>query len=312
MDIQFSVVIPLYNKEKYVAQTLKSVVGQTYQNFEIIVVNDCSTDNSLGVVQAIEDSRIKIIEHSENKGVSKSRNTGIKTATHHYIAFLDADDQWDSTYLETIQNLVKEYPDESVFATHYRENYIGKSIVPKSKLSKKQKKKSFIISEFFKLNVGRLVITQSCIVISKRVFEKVGFYDENITNAEDIDFYIRCFSYFDLAFNFSELSTIYVRDNSLSKKSAVEMRLPNLLKYLGESTSLDSFIFFYIYVFCHKLKLERKTKELKVQRSKIELDKLTLTQRLLLFSPYPFFFLLNRLKRKFIRLGIELNTNWKL
>mgnify|MGYP001387268430 FL=1 len=90
------------------------------------------------------------------------------------------------------------------------------------------------------------------------------------------------------------------------------MRLPNLLKYLGESTSLDSFIFFYIYVFCHKLKLERKTKELKVQRSKIELDKLTLTQRLLLFSPYPFFFLLNRLKRKFIRLGIELNTNWKL
>ena len=157
-----------------------------------------------------------------------------------------------------------------------------------------------------------MVITQSCIVISKRVFEKVGFYDENITNAEDIDFYIRCFSYFDLAFNFSELSTIYVRDNSLSKKSAVEMRLPNLLKYLGESTSLDSFIFFYIYVFCHKLKLERKTKELKVQRSKIELDKLTLTQRLLLFSPYPFFFLLNRLKRKFIRLGIELNTNWKL
>lgn len=312
MDIQFSVVIPLYNKEKYVAQTLKSVVGQTYQNFEIIVVNDCSTDNSLGVVQAIDDSRIKIIEHSENKGVSKSRNTGIKTATHHYIAFLDADDQWDSTYLETIRNLVKEYPDESVFATHYRENYIGKSIVPKSKLSKKQKKKSFIISEFFKLNVGRLVITQSCIVISKRVFEKVGFYDENITNAEDIDFYIRCFSYFDLAFNFSELSTIYVRDNSLSKKSAVEMRLPNLLKYLGESTSLDSFIFFYIYVFCHKLKLERKTKELKVQRSKIELDKLTLTQRLLLFSPYPFFFLLNRLKRKFIRLGIELNTNWKL
>ena len=312
MDIQFSVVIPLYNKEKYVAQTLKSVVGQTYQNFEIIVVNDCSTDNSLGVVQAIDDSRIKIIEHSENKGVSKSRNTGIKTATHHYIAFLDADDQWDSTYLETIRNLVKEYPDESVFATHYRENYIGKSIVPKSKLSKKQKKKSFVISEFFKLNVGRLVITQSCIVISKRVFEKVGFYDENITNAEDIDFYIRCFSYFDLAFNFSELSTIYVRDNSLSKKSAVEMRLPNLLKYLGESTSLDSFIFFYIYVFCHKLKLERKTKELKVQRSKIELDKLTLTQRLLLFSPYPFFFLLNRLKRKFIRLGIELNTNWKL
>lgn len=121
MDVQFSVVIPLYNKEAYVAQTLKSVVGQTYQNFEIIVVNDCSTDNSFDIVKAVQDHRIKIIEHNENKGVSASRNTGINAATHPYIAFLDADDQWDSSYLETIWNLVKEYPNESVFATHYRE-----------------------------------------------------------------------------------------------------------------------------------------------------------------------------------------------
>ena len=310
MEVNFSVVIPLYNKEANVAKTISSVLNQTYQNFDVIIVNDYSTDNSLGVVKAIHDHRIKIIEHSENKGVSSSRNTGINAATNPYIAFLDADDHWDSVYVETIWNLVKEYPDESVFATHYRENYIGKSIVPRSKLSKKQKKKSFIISDFFKINVGRLVITQSCIVINKKVFDKVGFYDENITNAEDIDFYIRCFSYFDLAFNFSELSTIYIRDNSLSKKSVVEMKLPNLLKYLGKSTSLDNFIFFYIYVFCHKLKLERKIDELKVQRSKIELDKLTLSQRLLLFSPFPFFLFLNRLKRKFIRFGIELNTYW--
>ena len=116
MDIQFSVVIPLYNKEKYVEQTLKSVVGQTYQNFEVVIVNDCSTDNSVDVVKDIDDHRIKIIEHSENKGLSASRNTGINAATYPYIAFLDADDYWDSTYLETILSLIKEYPDESVFA----------------------------------------------------------------------------------------------------------------------------------------------------------------------------------------------------
>ena len=68
MEIQFSVVIPLYNKEKYVEQTLKSVVGQTYQNFEVVIVNDCSTDNSVDVVKAIGDHRIKIIEHSEIRG----------------------------------------------------------------------------------------------------------------------------------------------------------------------------------------------------------------------------------------------------
>lgn len=311
MDVQFSVVIPLYNKEAYVAQTLKSVVGQTYQNFEIIVVNDCSTDNSFDIVKAVQDHRIKIIEHNENKGVSASRNTGINAATHPYIAFLDADDQWDSSYLETIWNLVKEYPNESVFATHYRENYKGKFFVPKSKLPISTKGKSVVINDFFKINLGRLILTQSCIVVHKTVFEQIGYYDENITNAEDIDFYIRCFSHFDLAFNFSELSTINIRDDSLSKKSVVEMQLPNLLKHLGKSTSLDSFIFFHIYIFCHKLKLERKTEELRVQRSKIELDKLTLTQRLLLFSPFPFFLLLHRLKRKFIRFGIELNTYWR-
>ena len=102
MDVYFSVVIPLYNKEAYVAKTLNSVLNQTYRNFEVIIVNDCSTDNSLDVVKAARDHRIKIIEHSENKGLSASRNTGINAATHLYIAFLDADDYWDSTYLETI------------------------------------------------------------------------------------------------------------------------------------------------------------------------------------------------------------------
>ena len=97
MDIQFSVVIPLYNKEEYVAQTLKSVVGQTYQNFEVVIVNDCSSDNSVDVVKAIDDRRIKIIEQSENKGLSASRNTGINAATHPHIAFLDADDYWENT-----------------------------------------------------------------------------------------------------------------------------------------------------------------------------------------------------------------------
>ena len=74
--------IPLYNKEAYVAKTLNSVLNQTYRNFEVIIVNDYSCDNSLDVVKAVRDHRIKVIEHSENKGVSASRNTGINAATH--------------------------------------------------------------------------------------------------------------------------------------------------------------------------------------------------------------------------------------
>ena len=88
MEVNFSVVIPLYNKEAFVEKTINSVLNQTYQNFEVIIVNDCSTDNSLNVVQKIDDSRFKIIKHNENKGLSASRNTGINAATHSYIASL--------------------------------------------------------------------------------------------------------------------------------------------------------------------------------------------------------------------------------
>ncbi|QYS90674.1 glycosyltransferase family 2 protein [Flavobacterium covae] len=89
----FSVIIPLYNKENYIYNTLISVINQTYTYFEIIIVNDGSTDKSLEIVKNINDSRIKIFEQN-NKGVSSARNLGIKNATGSLIAFLDADDLW--------------------------------------------------------------------------------------------------------------------------------------------------------------------------------------------------------------------------
>lgn len=98
-NIYFSIVIPLYNKEKYISKTLLSVLNQTFKEFEIIVVDDGSTDNSCNIVESINDSRIKLIKQ-KNAGPSKARNTGIKNAVGKYIAFLDADDEWENTKLE--------------------------------------------------------------------------------------------------------------------------------------------------------------------------------------------------------------------
>ena len=98
-DIKFSVIIPLYNKANYIKHTLLSVIQQSYSNFEIIVVNDGSTDNSLEIVQGIHDFRLKIFS-KKNEGVSAARNYGINKAVNPYIAFIDADDRWDSLYLE--------------------------------------------------------------------------------------------------------------------------------------------------------------------------------------------------------------------
>src|SRR5262245_45342203 len=89
-----SVIIPTHNRADFLRGALSSVLNQTYQNFEIIVVNDASTDDTAKVVAAFEDERIRFIRHDTNKGGSAARNTGILASKCDYIAFLDDDDEW--------------------------------------------------------------------------------------------------------------------------------------------------------------------------------------------------------------------------
>ncbi|MDE6007404.1 MAG: glycosyltransferase family 2 protein [Muribaculaceae bacterium] len=114
-----SVVIPLYNKEAHISKTLDSVLTQTFQDFEIIVIDDGSTDNSIDRAKAVIDPRIRIISQP-NSGVSAARNRGINEAGGEFIAFLDADDLWLPNYLETQFKLTEDYPECDVFAVNYK------------------------------------------------------------------------------------------------------------------------------------------------------------------------------------------------
>ena len=113
-----SVIIPLYNKEREVERAIRSVLTQTFQNFEIVVVNDGSTDDSPKVAKRMNESRIKLI-HQGNQGVSAARNHGIEKARAELIAFLDADDEWKPEFLKTIMGLRSNFPQADVFATSY-------------------------------------------------------------------------------------------------------------------------------------------------------------------------------------------------
>ena len=96
-----SVVIPTYNRAPLIGRSIKSVLNQTYQDFEIIIVDDASTDNTKEVVSNFNDERIRYIQHEENKGEAAARNTGIKATRCDYIAPQDSDDEWIPEKLST-------------------------------------------------------------------------------------------------------------------------------------------------------------------------------------------------------------------
>lgn len=119
--MKFSVVIPLYNKEHYIEATIQSVLNQTCRDFEVLVVDDGSRDNSLALARKFESDRVRIIPQ-ENQGVSVARNTGILNAQGEFICFLDADDEWRPDYLATIDELTFKYPESAIFVTAYAVN----------------------------------------------------------------------------------------------------------------------------------------------------------------------------------------------
>lgn len=138
--MKFSVIIPLYNKAPYIRKALESVLAQTYTDYELIIVDDGSTDGSFTIAKQFIDERLKIkgtensgaetngyklspinykLIRQANSGVSAARNAGVAQAHAEYIAFLDADDWWESTYLERMAQLIKDYPDAGLYACNY-------------------------------------------------------------------------------------------------------------------------------------------------------------------------------------------------
>lgn len=116
--MKFSVIIPLYNKAPYVRKAVESVIKQTFGNWELIVVDDGSTDGGDDVVRSFSDNRIRFVKQ-DNAGVSVARNRGVAKSTAPYICFLDADDWWEPTFIEEIVGLIERYPDAGIYGTSY-------------------------------------------------------------------------------------------------------------------------------------------------------------------------------------------------
>ena len=110
--------MPLYNAEKFIWETVQSVINQTYKDFELLLVDDCSTDRSLAAAEAINDSRVRVIRQEQNAGAYAARNRGLSEAKGRYIAFLDADDKWEPTKLEDTLKFMEEKDAGFVFTSY--------------------------------------------------------------------------------------------------------------------------------------------------------------------------------------------------
>ena len=132
--MKFSVIIPLYNKAPYVRKALESVLAQTYTNFELIVVDDGSTDGSAEIAEAfllascLSPFASRLIRQA-NAGVAAARNNGVAQANGDYLAFLDADDWWEITFLEKMAELIEDYPEAGLYASNYYYHKDGQNIV---------------------------------------------------------------------------------------------------------------------------------------------------------------------------------------
>ena len=287
----FSVIIPLYNKELYIKNTIQSVLNQTFKDFEIIVINDGSTDNSYNVLKTIKDSRITIYSN-KNNGLAYSRNYGIQKSNSNYLALLDADDLWTNNYLESIKNMITRYNTQMVFATNY--NSWSKKKMPYL-INNPTKKTSYrLITNYF--NLRKNIFSFSSIVFHKSVFSTIGYFNEKVNYGEEEEFSIKCFSYYNLVYT-TERKVFYLKniENQLTAPNKNSKRiLPDYETYLTDKSPKDlkKYIDFIHYKVVILYKMEKNNKLIKAYQKKIDPSNLSITKKIKYVLPTPLFYAL--------------------
>jgi glycosyltransferase involved in cell wall biosynthesis len=261
-----SVVIPLYNKENEIANTLQSVLRQSYQNFEIVIVDDGSTDESVEVVAQLKDDRIRLITQT-NQGVSAVRNRGIHEAKYKYIAFLDADDEWAPDYLATQIQLIQKFPECGVFACayefHEEDGSIKNLILNKITFKETQG----ILSNYFEVAAcSHPPLWTSAIVVEKEAILSVGGFPLGVDLGEDLLTWAKLAVRYRIAYDITPLAyynrinpekdenkpsrkpqIIDVVGHSLESLYAANPHIPGLKKYVALWYKMRTSIFLHLY-----------------------------------------------------------------
>jgi glycosyltransferase involved in cell wall biosynthesis len=208
-----SVIIPAYNAMTYLPETLKSVFKQTFNDFEVIVVNDGSSDNIEQWASEIKDPRFKLVSQ-KNQGLSGARNTGINHSQGEYIAFLDADDLWEPTKLEKQVRSLEANSKAGLIYTWVA--YVDERGEPTGRIVKNNAEGDV----WQKLTECNIIECGSVAMICRHCFEAVGVFDRNIDAAQDWDMWLRIATYYPFAVVKEPLVRYRQHANNKSKKYA--------------------------------------------------------------------------------------------
>lgn len=184
----FSVIIPTYNRVLFLKIAVKSVLEQTFADYELIIVDDGSGDETKEMLKKYTDEKIIYI-YQEHSGVSKARNVGLKKAKGEYIAFLDSDDRYCRDKLKITYEYIKKYPDYKIFHTEEVWYRSGELLAQKEY---HRKPSGFCFANAVKL----CSISISTVAVKKELFDIIGVFDENLPACEDYDFWLRATAQF--------------------------------------------------------------------------------------------------------------------
>lgn len=286
----FSVIIPLYNKESYISETIESVLNQSFNDFEIIIVNDGSTDLSQSKVELIDDSKIRL--HSiKNSGVSFARNFGVSKAQGQLLAFLDADDIWLPNHLQDLKYLFDSYPNCGLYAKAYASRKHNQDIIsyyngiPNSSLW------DGVLDDYFKSSLYNSIAHTSAVAIPKKTFLKLGGFNENYNSGEDIDLWIRLALNYKVAFS-NKVSSIYrlTNEQSITSTSLVNRHFMDLDAFNSEAKtnpSLHKYLDLNRLSLAYQYKLEGHSKKSKQYLQAINNENISGLQKHLLRLPTP-------------------------
>ena len=242
MEDLVSVIIPVYNAEKFIDETINTVLDQTYSNWELLLVNDCSTDNTEKLIKKyLKDERIHLINNKVNSRAAISRNNGIKKAKGRYICFLDADDKWDNKKLEKQVNFMKNM-DCAFSYTSYE--FADKNCIPNGK--------KVIVPDKINYNqaLKNTTIWTSTVMFDMKKLSKDDIYMPNV-KSEDTASWWSILKKIDYAYGLKDILSFYRRTEGTlsSNKFEAIKRIWNLYRNVEHLNIFKSIYCFFWYAF---------------------------------------------------------------